>query len=146
MEACSTYAGDVSCQEAWQMLKGDQRTFLIDVRTKAEWAFVGMPVLIELGSEPVLVEWQSFPTMEKNPGFSEMISRTLAEMGAGTEAILLFLCRSGGRSQAAAITMTGMGYRNCYNVAGGFEGPPNQDRHRGTSGGWKASGLPWAQS
>jgi rhodanese-related sulfurtransferase len=55
------------------------------------------------------------------------------------------LCRSGVRSIAAAEAMTAAGYKNCYNILGGFEGPPDQQRHRGTTGGWKAAGLPWEQ-
>lgn len=142
----STYAGDISCQEAWDILKGGQLAFIVDVRTQAEWAFVGLPVLQEVGSEPLLVEWQSYPTMDRNLGFAEILSDTLTAKGADTDAHLLFLCRSGVRSQAAAMAMTASGYRNCYNVAGGFEGPPDNKGHRGRTGGWKAAGLPWAQS
>jgi len=142
----STFAGDISCQEAWELLRDNDAVFLIDVRTKAEWAYVGVPVLDEVGSDPLLVEWQSYPAMERNPGFAEMLSQALAQKGAGTDATLLFLCRSGVRSQAAAIAMTAFGYRHCYNVAGGFEGPPDETRQRGKVGGWKATGLAWAQS
>lgn len=146
MNVHSTYAGDVSCIDAWDTLNGDRPTFLIDVRTKAEWAFVGVPVLSEMGTEPLLVEWQSFPTMERDSGFAETLSKALAARGADTDAHLLFLCRSGARSQSAASAMTEHGYRNCFNVTGGFEGPPDQEGHRGRVGGWKASGLPWVQS
>jgi rhodanese-related sulfurtransferase len=41
--------------------------------------------------------------------------------------------------------MTKQGFTHCYNVAGGFEGPANNERHRGKVGGWKAAGLPWIQ-
>jgi rhodanese-related sulfurtransferase len=41
--------------------------------------------------------------------------------------------------------MTQAGFKTCYNVAGGFEGPPDPDRHRGKVDGWKAVGLPWIQ-
>jgi hypothetical protein len=41
--------------------------------------------------------------------------------------------------------MAEAGYRACHNVAGGFEGPLDDDRHRGSAGGWKATGLPWIQ-
>lgn len=146
MEDHSTYAGDISCQEAWAMLKSNQRTVLIDVRTRAEWAFVGGPVLNEVGSEPLLFEWQTFPTMERDSGFAGKVSQALTARGADEETQLLFLCRSGVRSQAAAVAMTESGYRHCYNIAGGFEGPPDEEGHRGLTGGWKASGLPWAQS
>jgi rhodanese-related sulfurtransferase len=58
---------------------------------------------------------------------------------------MLFLCRSGARSRAAAMALTAAGYTSCYNIAEGFEGNPDAERHRGTTGGWKAAGLPWAQ-
>jgi rhodanese-related sulfurtransferase len=61
------------------------------------------------------------------------------------EAPILFICRSGGRSRAAAAALTAAGYRRCYNVAEGFEGNPDPERHRGKTGGWKAAGLPWVQ-
>jgi len=146
MNVHSTYAGDMSCIDAWDRLKSEKPAYLIDVRTKAEWAFVGVPVLSEAGSEPLLVEWQSFPAMERNAAFVDTLSKSLAASGADMDAHLLFLCRSGVRSQAAAIAMTEYGYRNCFNVTGGFEGPPDPDGHRGLVGGWKASGLPWTQS
>jgi len=59
---------------------------------------------------------------------------------------LLFLCRSGVRSRAAAIAMTAAGYSRAYNIAQGFEGDPDAERHRGNKNGWKASGLPWKQT
>jgi len=62
------------------------------------------------------------------------------------DAPIVFMCRSGGRSKAAAVAMTAQGFRRCYNLAGGFEGPLDSARHRGTAGGWKAAGLPWAQT
>ena len=46
---------------------------------------------------------------------------------------------------AAAKAMAVARYRACHNVAGGFEGPLDEDRHRGSIGGWKAAGLPWLQ-
>ncbi|MEM1044810.1 MAG: rhodanese-like domain-containing protein [Pseudomonadota bacterium] len=142
----ATYAGDISCHDAWDMLRSDHPAFLIDVRTRAEWAFVGVPLLTSLKSEPLLVEWQGYPNMERNPGFSDSVSKALTDKGADPETNLLFLCRSGARSQSAAMAMTEAGFRNCYNVAGGFEGPADKNGHRGTTDGWKAAGLPWAQS
>ena len=133
------YAGDVSAEEAWEMLQGD--AVLVDVRTPPEWAFVGTPELGELGKELVLVPWQMFPTMQPNEGFAEQIQA----QGVTPDKTVLFICRSGGRSAAAAQAMTAVGYANCYNVLGGFEGPHDAERHRGTVDGWKAKGLPWTQ-
>jgi rhodanese-related sulfurtransferase len=58
---------------------------------------------------------------------------------------VLFLCRSGVRSAAAAEAAARAGYAHAYNVTEGFEGPLDADGHRGVSG-WKAAGLPWRQS
>lgn len=142
----AAFAGNLSSLQAWQLLESEPAALLIDVRTKAEWAYVGVPVLNSVGREPVLIEWQTFPTMERNPDFVRQAAEMVAQLGGDRTTPLLFLCRSGARSQAAAIAMTEQGFRNCYNVADGFEGPPDHDGHRGGVRGWKAAGLPWAQS
>ena len=137
------YAGDLSAEDAWTLLKSDPKAVLVDVRTKAEWNFVGLPDLSPLGRDVALVEWQMFPTMQVNPGF---VADTVAAAGPDKTAPVLFLCRSGARSRSAAIALTQAGYSKAYNVAGGFEGDLDGERHRGTRNGWKAAGLPWKQS
>ncbi len=141
VEADAGYAGDVTPDEAWQILSEDPGAVLIDTRTQPEWAFVGIPDLGAVDKQPVLVPWQTFPTMGVNPNFSA----ELANRGVTPDQTTLFICRSGNRSAAAAIAMTAKGFVRCYNVAEGFEGPLDADKHRGTLGGWKARGLPWAQ-
>jgi rhodanese-related sulfurtransferase len=136
-----SYAGDLKPTEAWKLLTENQKAQLVDVRTRPEWMFVGLPDLTSLGRRPVLQSWQAFPTMEIDPNFTA----ELAEQIADKDAPILFICRSGGRSRAAAQAMTAAGYRRCYNVAEGFEGNPDPERHRGKTGGWKAAGLPWVQ-
>ena len=137
----AAYAGDVPPAEAWALLAGDPASVLIDVRSLPEWQFVGVPDLSGLGKRPVLVGWHLYPAMNENPGFYDELRRK----GVEPHMPALFLCRSGGRSRAAAMAMAAMGYARCYNVAGGFEGPPDTGRHRGTVGGWKVAGLPWIQ-
>lgn len=139
--ATAGYAGDVSVQEAWRYLAEDARAVLIDVRSEAEWAFVGQPELSSLGKAPLSIAWQHFPGMTCNDGFVADVTARVTDRTAP----LLFLCRSGARSRAAATALTAAGYEACYNVLGGFEGDLDADRHRGTHGGWKAGGLPWAQ-
>jgi rhodanese-related sulfurtransferase len=95
---------------------------------------------------PVLLEWQSFPGMQRNQGFATVLTEALKELGTGPETPILFLCRSGGRSRAAAEEMSRHGYRACFNIEGGFEGDLDRLRRRGSTSGWKASGLPWVQS
>lgn len=136
------YAGDVSPKTAWKILSEKKDAVLIDVRTRAEWNYVGLPDLASLGCKPALLEWQVFPSMQANPEFVATLSGAVADR----EAPLLFLCRSGVRSAAAAKAMTAAGYSTCLNVADGFEGPLDAQAKRGASAGWKAAGLPWRQT
>ena len=141
----SDYAGDIECCDAWALLKSDAKAQLVDVRTMAEWNFVGLPDLSDSGRRVLTVEWQSYPSMAANPDFVAQVTELLAGAGADADSPVLFLCRSGARSRAAAIAMTKAGYSRAYNVSGGFEGDPDGEHHRGTRNGWKASGLPWRQ-
>ena len=135
------YAGDIMPAEAWKILADDPKAVLVDVRTTAEWAYVGQADISSLSKETVLLEWKVFPAMESNPEFVGELSAKISDK----DAPLLFLCRSGVRSKAAAITMTAEGYATCYNIATGFEGDKDSDGHRGHVGGWKVEGLPWMQ-
>jgi rhodanese-related sulfurtransferase len=137
---------DVDVETTWQGLVSRPKSQLIDVRTRAEWTYVGLPDLGSIGKRPVLVEWQTFPDQAVDPRFIERLAGELKALGVEKDDELFFICRSGGRSLAAAKAMAELGYRACHNVAGGFEGPLDDDRHRGSVSGWKAAGLPWLQS
>lgn len=139
------YRGDVQPEEAWSTLSTTGVGALVDVRTNAEWAYVGLPEISETGRPLVTLEWQSFPTMAVNSDFVRALEDELRARNIGQDEPLYFLCRSGARSAAAAAAMTAAGYSNCFNIAGGFEGRHDQERHRGTIEGWKAAGLPWRQ-
>ena len=136
-----SYAGDISAKDAWDVLKAETDAVLVDVRTDAEWAYVGLPDLDGIGKRALLIPWQNFPVMAENADFA----RTLEDSGTQRDAAHLFICRSGQRSRFAAIAMTGLGFTRCYNVADGFEGPHDESGHRGRAAGWKADGLPWKQ-
>lgn len=140
------YAGDITPLDAWKILEANPAAQLVDVRTRAEWSFVGIPDLGSLGREAHLVEWQSFPSMAANPDFQGSTSRAIRNAGADASTPIVFLCRSGTRSRAAAIAMTQAGFAHAFNIAGGFEGDLDEKKHRGQTNGWKASGLPWRQS
>lgn len=145
-ERPADYAGDVSVEETWRVLRDEQGAALVDVRTQAEWAYVGVPDLSSLEKKPLLIEWQVFPSLQVNAGFAPGLADALEKRAIAKDAPVFFLCRSGQRSKAAAIAMTEMGYTACHNVAGGFEGDLDETRHRGRTNGWKAAGLPWIQS
>ncbi len=135
------YAGDISPKQAWDLLSTDKRAVLVDVRTPAEWNYVGIPDLSPLGRKPIFVPWMLFPSMQVNAEFALQ----LESVGLDPETPLIFLCRSGARSRAAAVAMTARGFSTCYNIDAGFEGDPDGARHRGTVSGWKVDGLPWMQ-
>lgn len=140
------YLADVTAEEAWTALSGGEAAALIDVRTTAEWNYVGLPDLSTTGAPLYRVEWQSFPSGAVNPAFVETLKKELEAAQTPRDAPLYFICRSGARSASAAAAMTAAGYTRCYNVAGGFEGPRDASGHRGTVDGWKAADLPWSQS
>lgn len=133
------YAGDVSAEEAWELLTATPNAQLVDVRTQPEWAFAGIPDLGRLGRKPVLLSWKLYPTYVLNPDFVSSLTQAIPD----PETPLVFLCRVGGRSLDAAVALTEAGYSHCYNIAGGFEGDFNDQRQRGFRDGWKAAGLPW---
>lgn len=136
-----SYKGDLTPDETWALLKSDEKAQLIDVRSDAEWTFVGTPDLSSLGRKTILLSWQIFPGMARNERFEDTLADALDK-----DAPLAFICRSGARSAAAASAMTARGFSNCFNVSTGFEGDGNADSHRGQTNGWKADGLPWRQS
>ena len=144
--ASAGYAGDVSASETWGALSSDPDALLVDVRTRAEWTYVGVPRLDGIGKQPVLIEWQSYPAMTVAEDFSARLQAELAKRGVPKDAPLYFICRSGSRSRSAAMAMAASGYPHCFNVADGFEGPLDAERRRGAAGGWKAAGLPWVQT
>lgn len=139
--ATEGYAGDIVPKAAWEILQRDREACLVDVRTDAEWRYVGLPNLDTLGKATHCVSWQVFPDNRPNERFVEEVKA----LGIRPDQTVLLLCRSGQRSRSAAIALTAAGFATCYNIAEGFEGDKDAAAHRGTVGGWKVAGLPWAQ-
>ncbi len=128
------YEGALLPAEAQLILQEAPAAKLVDVRTRAEWEWVGFIP----GS--VQIEWQTYPGGQPNPHFIDALKQQVDK-----ESLVMFLCRSGARSHAAATMATQAGYLDCYNVLQGFEGDKDADAHRNTLGGWRAAGLPWKQ-
>src|SRR4051812_42874516 len=123
------------------MLEQDRDAVLVDVRTRAEWAYVGLPDLTGLGKEVVRVEWTRYPDGAPNDAFLD----ELAAAGVDRDRSVVSVCRSGVRSVGAAEAAPRAGYAKAYNVTEGLEGPLDAAGHRGARG-WRAAGLPWRQS
>jgi rhodanese-related sulfurtransferase len=129
------YAGDITSLQAMELLSSGSSTLLVDVRNAGEIAVNGAPDISK--SQYVICTIYEAGSIELSSNF---ISSLLA---MPRDAELLFLCRSGARSQQAAIIATQMGYK-AFNVTDGFEGPPDEKGNRGLIAGWKASHLPWS--
>ena len=128
------YSGALTPAEAHQVWRNAPGARLVDVRTRAEWDYVGrIPGAVE-------IELLTYPSNRPNPAFVPEL-----ESKVDKAAPVLFICRSGGRSHHAAMLATQAGYSNCYNVLEGFEGDRDPQGHRNTVGGWRAAGLPWIQ-
>ncbi len=138
-----TYAGDLTPREAWDLLTAEPGAVLVDVRTRAEWTYVGVPDATPVGRETVLTEWVTYPAGGRNPAFVDDL--LAAGLAPGDGRPIVFLCRSGQRSIGAAKAATAAGLGPAYNVLEGFEGNLDGAGHRGGTG-WRAAGLPWRQT
>ena len=128
------YAGALTPQEAYALMQQHAKARLVDVRTRAEWDWVGrVPNAVE-------VEFLSYPGNVPNDSFVEELEQKVAK-----DALVLFLCRSGGRSHNAAGFAAEAGFSQAYNVLEGFEGDRDANGQRNKIGGWRAAGLPWVQ-
>lgn len=134
--------------ETWSGLTRINDAVLVDVRTKAEWSFIGIPDLSAIGKQVILLEWRQYPDMSVNDGFVEDL---LEQLGGFAPSKIYFMCRSGVRSMQAAnvvdeaFSAKGMSAKY-VNVLEGFEGDLNADKHRGLTNGWKSRGLAWGQT
>ena len=123
-------------KQSWELMKGNGSAVLVDVRTKMEHGFVGHP------PGAVHIPWKEAPDWQLNAHFVEQVKELVPDL----DAPILLLCRSGQRSQDAALALEAAGYRHLVNIVEGFEGPLDEHKHRGTLGGWRFHGLPWEQS
>lgn len=128
------YSGALTPREAHEVLQHAPGARLVDVRTRAELDWVGrIPGAVE-------IEWLTYPGSRPNPDFGQQLRQQV-----DAEALVMFICRSGARSSAAAIASTRLGYSESYNVLEGFEGDKDANNQRNRIGGWRLAGLPWYQ-
>jgi len=135
---------EVSPQAAWDILREDPDAVLIDVRSTMEFEYVGHPV------GAVNIPWREFPGWQVNRDFVAAVRELLVsrqEFVAEIESQpLLLICRSGRRSQDAGEELARHGFKSVYNIAEGFEGTRDSEKHRNTICGWRHHGLPWEQA
>ena len=132
---------NISSRECFEKLSIEVNSQLIDVRTKPEWIYVGVPDLSSINKKVIFVSWQVYPEMETNKFFENQI----LESNIKKDNNLYFICRSGNRSNNAAEFLASRGFSNCFNVIDGFEGKLNHERQRTLIDGWQFNNLPWKQ-
>ena len=139
---------DITSSEAFLMLKQDSESKLVDVRTEKEINSVGFPDLESIGKNVSFIEWNQsfFSNSSKN-----FIDNFREKFGTDTTGNFLFICKSGIRSNFAALTVeescnSGNDVERFYNISDGFEGNSvSQDVYNNKSG-WKFIGLPWKKT
>ena len=131
----------ISSKQCFERLSKESSSYLVDVRTKPEWLFVGIPDLQSLQKKTICVSWHVYPNMETNHNFESEI----LESGINKQDNIFLICRSGNRSFNAAAKLISRGFTNCFNVKDGFEGEIGPNHQRSTINGWKFNNLPWKQ-
>ncbi|OGT83858.1 MAG: hypothetical protein A3G96_05925 [Gammaproteobacteria bacterium RIFCSPLOWO2_12_FULL_52_10] len=135
---------EVKPPEAWHMLANNPRTILLDVRSRIEFEYVGHP------PGAINIPWKEQPDWTVDASFVDKVRATLTKLYPPTDRIeditILALCRSGVRSRLAGEALQSRGFAHVYNIAEGFEGDRDPNKHRNTINGWRVHKLPWEQS
>jgi rhodanese-related sulfurtransferase len=132
--APGTY-GNVDPQQA-QRLVLEEGAVILDVRTQAEFVFVGHPV----GAVNIPLQFWDETTYawSENPDFDARVRKRFPQGRP-----LITLCRSGHRSKAAAQRLVDMGYTRVFNMVESFEGDADPVTGLRTVNGWKNRRLPY---
>lgn len=145
----------VTSVEAYEHIqeKAD-KALLIDVRSRAEVAFLGMPTDADANIPYMTVvsfdEWdekkETFK-MSPNSEFVMRVEELVSQKGLSKESPIYLICRSGSRSAKASKLLALAGYTDVYTVTDGYEGDKaKQGPRKGERvvNGWKNAGLPWS--
>jgi len=132
---------EINSYDCFKILKKNKQSHLVDVRTKEEWEYVGIPDLTSINKKTIFISWHLYPDMRINSDFRADILHSKIKQ----DDTIFLICRSGQRSLEAAQYLNKLGYKNSYNVFDGFEGNKNLSNHRSKLNGWKYSKLPWKQ-
>ena len=138
---------NINSKEAFELLKEDEDAVLIDVRTNKEHWEVGIPDLREIGKDTFKIEWRNSILPGSRKRFLNDFNNNLSDHD---ERKYLFICRSGIRSNFAALTVeesfkSGNYNGMCFNIEDGFEGFEQPSVYSQNPTGWKNLGLPWSR-
>ena len=126
---------------AVERLQDNPQALFVDVRSKAEYKYVGFP------ENSILIPWIDDPDWEPNPeAFSDLVMQELYDRENLLNTEIILICRSGFRSNEALKCLENKGFTQVSHVASGFEGHLDENDHRGNLNGWRHDGMPWSQS
>lgn len=145
----------LAASDAGAFLENKEAVF-IDVRTRSEVAFLGLPERVDLHIPymvmPMMPEYDAERkgyALEINPDFPLVFGAYASERGMTTDTPIVLICRSGSRSARAADLLNSLGYTQVYSVIDGYEGDKAKEGPRKGQralNGWKNAGLPWSYS
>ena len=136
-----SYKRNLLPKMAVERLQNNPQALFVDVRSKAEFKYVGYP------ENSILIPWIDDPDWEPNPeAFSDAVMQELDGRENLSDTEIILICRSGFRSNEALRCLENKGFTQVSHVASGFEGDLDENDHRGNLNGWRHDGMPWSQS
>ena len=136
-----SYKRNLLPKMAIERLQNNPQALFVDVRSKAEFKYVGFP------ENSILIPWVDDPDWEPNPeAFSDLVMQELNGRESLLNTEIILICRSGFRSNEALKCLENKGFTQVSHVASGFEGDLDENDHRGNLNGWRHDGMPWSQS
>lgn len=145
----------LTAKQAYDMVQKDHsKTLFVDVRTRSEVNFLGMPTLADANVPYMeMNEWYAWNEKKKsfkldvNSAFEKNIATRLNQKSLSKSDPIILMCRSGSRSAKAANLLASMGYKKVYTVVDGYEGDKiktGQFKGMRMKNGWKQANLPWS--
>ena len=136
-----SYKRNLLPKMAVERLQNNPQALFVDVRSKAEYKYVGYP------ENSILIPWIDDPDWQPNPeAFSDSVMQELDDREYLLNTEIILICRSGYRSNDALKCLENKGFTQVSHVASGFEGDLDENDHRGNLNGWRHDGMPWSQS
>ena len=136
-----SYKRNLLPKMAVDRLQNNPQALFVDVRSQAEYKYVGYP------ENSILIPWIDDPDWEPNPeAFSDAVMQELDGRENLSDTEIILICRSGFRSNEALKCLENKGFTQVSHVASGFEGDLDENDHRGNLNGWRHDGMPWSQS
>ena len=136
-----SYKRNLLPKMAVERLQNNPQALFVDVRSRAEYKYVGYP------ENSILIPWIDDPDWKPNPeAFSGAVMQELDGRENLSDTEIILICRSGFRSNEALKCLENKGFTQVSHVASGFEGDLDENDHRGNLNGWRHDGMQWSQS